>query len=56
MKAINLDDIRRKNGISIYELLKSLINENNFSDEDFEYEIPDKRRKIFVYHQDKYSK
>ena len=54
MKAINLDEIRIKNGLSIYELIKSLINESNFSDEDFEYEIPTKKRKY--YHRDKYSK
>lgn len=59
MRAINLDDIRIKDGVSIYDLLKSLINESNFSDEDFEYEIPEKRKKFFsysYYQDDKYSK
>lgn len=49
MKAINLETIRIKNGISIYEILKSIINESNFTDEDLEYEIPIKKTNHFFY-------
>jgi len=60
MKAVNLETIRSKNGTSTYEIVKSLINESNFTDEDFEYEIPIKKKKrAFFYtnrYQDMYSK
>lgn len=49
MKAINLDTIRTKNGVSIHKIVKSLINENNFTDEDLEYEIPIKKKNPFFY-------
>lgn len=49
MQAINLDTVRTNNGISIYEVLKSIINESNFTDEDLEYEIPIKKKNPFFY-------
>lgn len=59
MKATNPETIRTKNGVSIHKIVKSLINENNFTDEDWEYEIPIKKKKPFFYsnrYRDIYSK
>lgn len=59
MQAINLDTIRTNNGFSIYEVLKSIINESNFTDEDVEYEIPARKRQTFFqrrYYYREYSK
>ncbi len=57
MKAINNLEIlqKKKNGICLYQIFKSLVNENNYTDEDFEYEIPYKR-KSFAKYRGKYSK
>lgn len=43
MKSINFEDIRTIKGISIYQVLKSLANEQNYTDEDFEFDIPKKK-------------
>lgn len=59
MKATNLETIRIKNGISICEILKSIVNENNFTDEDIECEIPTDKKQTFFqrrYYYQEYSK
>lgn len=58
MQAINLDTVRITNGISIYEILKSIVNESNFTDEDLEYEIPTRKKPTFYWHRyyQEYSK
>lgn len=50
MKKLNLDDIRFINGISIRNVLKDLVNESNYSDEDYDFEIP---KKPFQYYSKK---
>lgn len=53
MKKVDLElDFRRKNGISIYTILKSIMNENNFSDEDFEFRFPEKKKNFSSYYKD----
>lgn len=49
MKAINLENMRTNNGISVYEIVKSLANEDNFTDEDWEYEIPARKKPAFYW-------
>lgn len=60
MKAINLDDIRIKNGTSIYSILKSLKYADDFSDKD--YDIDDlnngfySKKAVYYYRKRKHTK